>query len=127
MQALPRYSGIPTFMRVPFAQRLEDFDIALAGVPFDGGVTARPGARYGPREIRNMSSMMRAIYHVTGFNPFEACRVADVGDVPFTADLHTERFFSDAACAQQVLGGTAPDRRGTTARSWAASPYEGSR
>ena len=40
MQALPRYSGIPTFMRVPFAQRLEDFDIALAGVPFDGGVTS---------------------------------------------------------------------------------------
>lgn len=95
MQALPRYSGIPTFMRVPFAQRLEDFDIALAGVPFDGGVTARPGARYGPREIRNMSSMTRAIHHVTGFNPFEACRVADVGDVPFTDVFHLERSHED--------------------------------
>lgn len=95
MQTLPRYSGIPTFMRVPFAQRLEDFDIALAGVPFDGGVTARPGARYGPREIRNMSSMTRAIHHVTGFNPFEACRVADVGDVPFTDVFHLERSHED--------------------------------
>jgi guanidinopropionase len=95
MQALPRYSGIPTFMRVPFARRLEDFDIALAGVPFDGGVTARPGARYGPREIRNMSSMTRAIHHVTGFNPFEACRVADVGDVPFTDVFHLERSHED--------------------------------
>ena len=95
MQALPRYSGIPTFMRVPFAQRLEDFDIALVGVPFDGGVTARPGARYGPREIRNMSSMTRAIHHVTGFNPFEACRVADVGDVPFTDVFHLERSHED--------------------------------
>ena len=95
MRALPRYSGIPTFMRVPFAQRLEDFDIALSGVPFDGGVTARPGARYGPREIRNMSSMTRAIHHVTGFNPFEACRVADVGDVPFTDVFHLERSHED--------------------------------
>jgi len=80
---LPRFAGIPTFMRVPFERDLAALDIALAGVPFDGGVTARPGARFGPREIRNMSTMMRAIHHVTRFNPFEACRVADIGDVPF--------------------------------------------
>lgn len=95
MQMLPRYSGIPTFMRVPFAQRMEDFDLAIVGVPFDGGVTARPGARYGPREIRNMSSMTRAIHHVTGFNPFAVCRVADVGDVPFTDVFHLERSHED--------------------------------
>ncbi|ANN68847.1 agmatinase [Bordetella bronchialis] len=94
-QALPRYSGIPTFMRVPHATRLEDFDIAIVGVPFDGGVTARPGARYGPREMRNMSSMTRAIHHVTGFNPFTACRVADVGDVPFTDVFHLENSHAD--------------------------------
>lgn len=95
MQGLPRYSGIPTFMRVPQARGLDDFDIALAGVPFDGGVTARPGARFGPREIRNMSTMMRAIHHVTGFNPYAACRVADVGDVPFTDVFHLERAHED--------------------------------
>jgi guanidinopropionase len=71
-------------MRTPWATALEQFDIGIAGVPFDGGVSARPGARYGPREIRNMSTMTRAIHHVSGFNPFAACRVGDVGDVPFT-------------------------------------------
>jgi guanidinopropionase len=80
---MPRFAGIPTFMRVPFERDPAALDIALAGVPFDGGVTARPGARFGPREIRNMSTMMRAIHHVTRFNPFEVCRVADIGDVPF--------------------------------------------
>ncbi|PLC50618.1 agmatinase [Pollutimonas subterranea] len=93
--SLPRYSGIPTFMRAPFSQDLNAFDIGIAGVPFDGGVTARTGARYGPREIRNMSSMTRAIHHVTGFNPFAACRIADVGDVPFTDLFHLEHSLDD--------------------------------
>lgn len=78
-----RYTGIPTFMRTPVAENLADIDIALIGVPFDGGVTNRPGARHGPREIRNMSSLTRGIHHVTRVNPFELCRVADAGDVPF--------------------------------------------
>jgi guanidinopropionase len=86
-QKLPRFIGIPTFMRVPLASTPDEVDIGMAGVPFDGGVTARSGARFGPREIRNLSSMTRAIHHVTGFNPFAACRVADIGDVPFT-DLY---------------------------------------
>ena len=47
----PRFAGIPTFMRVPFSTDLSTFDIALAGVPFDGGVTARPGARFGAMRI----------------------------------------------------------------------------
>jgi agmatinase len=94
-QKLPRYSGIPTFMRVPCVRDLDEIDIAIAGVPFDGGVTARPGARYGPREMRNMSSMMRAIHHVTRFDPFAACRVGDVGDVPFTDVYHLEASHAD--------------------------------
>ncbi|WP_321784081.1 agmatinase [Paraburkholderia sp. J94] len=92
---MPRFAGIPTFMRVPFARDPQDYDIALAGVPYDGGVTARPGARFGPREIRNMSTMMRAIHHVTRFNPFEACRVADIGDVPFEHLYDIERAHAD--------------------------------
>jgi guanidinopropionase len=91
----PRFAGIPTFMRVPFTTDINALDIALAGVPFDGGVTARPGARFGPREIRNMSTMMRAIHHVTRFNPFDACRVADIGDVPFTDLYQLERAHDD--------------------------------
>ena len=56
----PRFTGLPTFMRAPFAESLEGLDIALIGVPTDIGVTNRPGARHGPREIRNASSLMRA-------------------------------------------------------------------
>ena len=81
--AAPRFTGIPTFMRAPYAAEIKDIDIAMAGVPYDGGVTNRPGARHGPREIRNQSSFMRGIHHVSNINPFEICRVADVGDVPF--------------------------------------------
>jgi len=79
----PRYSGIPTFMRTPLATNLEGLDIALVGVPYDGAVEARSGARQGPRQIRDMSSMMRAIHLVTRINPYKLCRIADVGDVSF--------------------------------------------
>ena len=79
-QLRPRYLGLPTFMRVPYAEDLSEVDIALVGVPFDGGVTNRPGARHGPREVRNQSSLIRTYNPATGVNPFELCRVADVGD-----------------------------------------------
>ncbi|MCP4708574.1 MAG: agmatinase [Planctomycetes bacterium] len=87
----PRYAGIATFMRTPLVHDPTNLDIALIGVPFDGGVENRPGQRHGPREIRNMSSMMRSIHHVTKVNPYELCRIADMGDVPIssTFDLKT--------------------------------------
>ena len=59
---------------------MEGLDIALVGIPFDGGVTNRTGARHGPREIRNQSSLMRMINQATGINPYELCSIADVGD-----------------------------------------------
>ena len=86
----PRYTEIPTFMRTPHVSEVTDLDIALVGVPFDGGVTNRPGARHGPREIRNMSSLTRTIHHVTRVNPYELCRIADVGDVRFTDVYHLD-------------------------------------
>ena len=98
----PRFTGIPSFMRTPFVEKIQNLDIAMAGVPYDGGVTNRPGARHGPREIRNQSSFMRGIHHVSKINPFEICRVADVGDVPFEAShvpdlaaLEIESFFRE--------------------------------
>lgn len=87
----PRFTEIPTFMRAPIAESFTDLDIALIGVPMDLGVTNRPGARHGPREIRNASSLMRAYNLSTGINPFDLARIADVGDVPidnlFNLDL----------------------------------------
>jgi len=92
----PRYQEIATFMRAPYRPALDDVDIALYGVAYDGGVTNRPGARHGPREIRNQSSMMRAINHATRVNPFELKRVADVGDVRFS------QVFDNAAVNQDI-------------------------
>ena len=71
----PRYTGIPTFMRSPLATTLDDLEIALVGVPYDGGVTNRAGARHGPREIRNQSSLMRGYHHVTRVNPFDQAKI----------------------------------------------------
>lgn len=78
----PRFTGLASFFRAPYR---EDFgenppDIGVMGVPFDGGVTNRPGARHGPREVRNLSSMIRKVNQATGVNPFEAASVADIGD-----------------------------------------------
>ncbi len=80
----PRYMGVPTFFRAPAAATAAGVDIAVIGIPFDGGVTNRSGARHGPRELRNQSSLMRTIHPVTRRNPFDDCRVADLGDVDFS-------------------------------------------
>ncbi len=81
---LPSYSGIPTFMRTPFYQDTKDLDIALIGVAFDGGATNRPGARLGPREIRNQSSLMGFQNYQNKIIPFQECRIGDLGDVPIS-------------------------------------------
>ena len=86
----PRYGEIATFMRAPLATSLEGVDIGLIGVPTDLGVTNRPGARHGPREIRNSSSLMRAFNLGMRLNPYELCRIADLGDVRFTGRYDLE-------------------------------------
>ena len=86
----PRYSGLATFMRAPVASDLRDIDIGMLGIPYDGALTNRPGARHGPREVRNQSSLMRAINHSTRINPYELCGIADLGDVPFTSVFDIE-------------------------------------
>lgn len=97
----PRYAELATFMRAPLASSLDDVDIGLIGVPTDLGVTNRPGARHGPREIRNSSSLMRGFNLGLRMNPYELCRIADIGDVRFRSryDLKSQvediaRFYS---------------------------------
>ncbi|MER8826564.1 agmatinase [Mesorhizobium sp. M0938] len=79
--AVPRFAGLSTFMRLPTVASAEGLDIALVGIPWDGGTTNRAGARHGPREIRNQSSLMRRAHHVSGTEPFSIANVADVGDL----------------------------------------------
>ena len=79
---VPRFGAIPTFMRLPYIPDPARVDIALIGVPWDGGTTNRAGARHGPREIRNMSSFMRKVHHVSRIAPYQLARIADLGDAP---------------------------------------------
>ena len=79
-QARPRYTGISTFFRTGFTEDLAEADIGIIGVPFDGGVTNRSGARHGPRALREQSSLLRRYNGVTGVKPFEMARVRDLGD-----------------------------------------------
>jgi guanidinopropionase len=79
---IPRFAGIPTFMRLPLAASPADVEIALVGVPFDSATTNRPGTRHGPREIRNQSSLMRRVHHVTHVAPYSLAKVGDLGDSP---------------------------------------------
>lgn len=78
---VPRFAGPTTFMRLPSVSSAAGLDIALVGIPWDGGTTNRAGARHGPREIRSQSSLMRRVHHVSGTEPFSLAKVADVGDV----------------------------------------------
>ena len=79
---VPRFAGIPTFMRLPAVTAPSEVDVALVGVPFDGGTTNRAGARHGPREIRSQSSLMRRVHHVSNVAPYDLVRVGDLGDCP---------------------------------------------
>ncbi|MBR9649746.1 agmatinase [Thalassovita aquimarina] len=83
---LPRFAGIPSFMRLPHLTlddpRIADVQVGIIGVPWDSGTTNRPGPRHGPRQLRDMSTMIRAQNGATGVRPFEMINCADLGDVP---------------------------------------------
>jgi agmatinase len=77
----PRFGQIASFMLLPVADSPEGLDVALLGIPYDGGVSYRPGARFGPRAVREQSSLIRPWHPVLKVHPFERLRVADCGDI----------------------------------------------
>lgn len=77
----PRFGQPATFMLLPHRRDPAGLDVALLGIPYDGGTSYRPGARHGPRHIREQSSLIRPWNPVLGVSPFERLRVADYGDV----------------------------------------------
>ena len=80
----PRFGGIATFMRLPHVQLDEahDVDIGIVGIPWDGGTSNRPGPRHGPRQMRDMSSMVRRMHQTSHVVPYDLANVADLGDCP---------------------------------------------
>ncbi|MET1410811.1 agmatinase [Roseibium sp. HPY-6] len=109
---LPRFAGVPTFMRLPHVAlgdaRISDVDIGLIGTPWDGGTTNRPGPRHGPRQLRDMSTMIRAQNGATGVRPFDLVNCADLGDVgpnPASVEDSLDRMtsFYDEVVAQKIV------------------------
>ena len=79
--AMPRCGGIATMMRLPNVESAEGLDACFVGVPFDLGTSNRTGARYGPRQVRTESVLLRPYNMATRAAPFDSLRVADIGDV----------------------------------------------
>lgn len=126
---LARFSGPNTFMRLPSAAHLEGLDVAVLGVPVDIGTSWRSGTRFGPKQIRAESAMIRPYNMDTGAAPFDAMQVADIGDLAINTFSHEETSHTitksyEAILAQDIkpvaLGGdhsiTLPILRAVAAR-----------
>ncbi len=80
---VPRFAGAPTFARLPRVDEVSDYDVAILGAPFDGGVSYRPGARFGPAAVRQASRHLRPAFHPdVDVAPFRVLQAVDAGDVP---------------------------------------------
>src|SRR4051794_951065 len=94
---VPRFAGPPTFARLPRLDEVSDVDVAVVGVPFDAGVSYRPGARFGPSHVRESSRLLRPYNPAAEVEPFARQQVVDAGDLavnPFSIDEaigHVER------------------------------------
>ena len=86
---VPRYAGHSTFARLPRLEDVDDYHVAVVGVPFDSGVTYRPGARFGPSYIRQGSRLLRPYNPALEVSPFAGVQVVDAGDIatnPFSIE-----------------------------------------
>jgi agmatinase len=100
---VPRFAGSPTFARLPRLDEVADVDVAVMGVPFDSGVTYRPGARFGPAHIRESSRLLRPYNPALDVEPFAARQVVDAGDVAANPFDVTEALVNVEAGARDLL------------------------
>ncbi|MBM2576428.1 agmatinase [Jannaschia sp. Os4] len=105
---LARFAGIPTFMRLPHVPaddpRRAEVDIGLIGMPWDGGTSNRPGARHGPRSLRDASTMVREMNRATGQVPYDHAAIADLGDAPMSPVDQDEALDALAATVATATG-----------------------
>lgn len=111
---MPRFGGPSTMMRLPSRGTAQDLDVGFVGVPFDLGTSHRSGTRFGPRQIRAESALLRPCNLGTGAAPFERLRVADLGDIainPYNLEDSLKRIQAGLneilkfRCRPLVLGG----------------------
>jgi agmatinase len=101
---VPRFAGPSTFARLPRLDEVEHADVGVTGIPFDSGVTYRPGARFGPIAVRNASRLLRGYHAGLDVRPVTAQQVADAGDIacnPFSID---ESIAQIEAGSRELLG-----------------------
>jgi agmatinase len=102
---MPRYAGASTFVRLPELRDVDRCDIAILGAPFDGGVTFRPGARFGPVAVRQASRAIRPQYHPQfDVQPFANLQFADAGDVACNPFSIEESLAAIEGRAAELLG-----------------------
>jgi agmatinase len=101
---VPRFAGPSTFARLPSLDEVGRCDVAVVGVPFDSGVTFRPGARFGPIAVRQASRLLRAYHPSLDVYPFAAQQVADAGDIPCTPFSIPEAIAQIEVGAHALLG-----------------------
>ncbi len=78
----PRFAAIKTFFRLPHVPVTADYDVAMFGIPYDGGVSYRPGPRFAPTRVREASALGRGFHWGRDYHVFKKMKVADVGDCP---------------------------------------------
>ncbi len=105
---LARFSGPNTFMRLPQAESLAALDVAVLGIPMDIGTSWRSGTRFGPKQIRSESAMIRPYNMATYAAPFDSLQIADIGDLAINTfslaeSLKIIKESYDAILAQQVI------------------------
>jgi agmatinase len=100
---VPRYAGPATFARLPRREDVDVCDVAVLGIPFDSGVTYRPGARFGPQAVRNASRLLRSYHPALDVKPFAAQQVADAGDVACNPFDIAEAISQIEAAADETL------------------------
>jgi agmatinase len=105
----PRFTGPPTFARLPIVRSLDGVDVAVVGVPFDTGVTYRVGGRFGPNAVRAASVMLRPYNPNLDIKPFDVLSCVDHGDIAIVPG-YTERSYAaiEAAVGPIVEAGVIP-------------------
>src|SRR5918999_1044907 len=99
----PRFSGPRTFMRLPHVRELDGVDVAIVGIPTDGAVVYRSGARFGPEGIRSASVMLRNYNPLLGVDVVDRLSLVDYGDAPTVPGSTADSLARSAEALEEIV------------------------